>query len=65
MPKLKAARKLPSEILAIIETLKQGHPMDVLRTAVSALAAFERGQHPTIPSRRRATRASASPRRCR
>jgi citrate synthase len=39
--KLKAARKLPSEILAIIETLKAGHPMDVLRTAVSALAGFE------------------------
>jgi citrate synthase len=39
--KLKAARKLPAEILAIIETLKAGHPMDVLRTAVSALAGFE------------------------
>jgi citrate synthase len=39
--KLKAARKLPAEILAIIETLKAGHPMDVLRTAVSALAGFD------------------------
>jgi citrate synthase len=39
--KLKTARKLPSEILAIIGTLKHGHPMDVLRTAVSALAGFE------------------------
>jgi citrate synthase len=39
--KLKAARKLPSEVLAIIKTLKAGHPMDVLRTAVSALAAFD------------------------
>jgi citrate synthase len=39
--KLKTARKLPSEILAIIGTLKHGHPMDVLRTAVSALSGFE------------------------
>ena len=39
--KLKAARQLPKEILSIIETVKAGHPMDVLRTAVSALASFE------------------------
>jgi citrate synthase len=39
--KLKAARTLPAGILALIETLKAGHPMDVLRTAVSALAGFE------------------------
>ena len=38
--KLKAARRLPREILSIIETVKHGHPMDVLRTAVSALAAL-------------------------
>jgi citrate synthase len=38
---LKAARHLPREVLAIIETVKSGHPMDVLRTAVSALATFE------------------------
>lgn len=38
--KLKAARQLPPQILALIETLKHAHPMDVLRTAVSALAAF-------------------------
>ncbi|HRX37573.1 MAG TPA: citrate/2-methylcitrate synthase, partial [Aestuariivirga sp.] len=38
---LKAARKLPPQILSIIDTVKGGHPMDVLRTAVSALAAFE------------------------
>ncbi len=41
--KLTAARQLPSDILSIIEVLKQGHPMDVLRTAVSALAACEHG----------------------
>ena len=39
--KLRAARKLPREILSIIETVKHAHPMDVLRTAVSALAGFE------------------------
>jgi citrate synthase len=38
---LKAARKLPPQILSIIETVKHAHPMDVLRTCVSALAAFE------------------------
>ncbi|MFN4141533.1 citrate/2-methylcitrate synthase [Aestuariivirga sp.] len=38
---LKAARRLPPEIVAIIETVKRAHPMDVLRTAVSALAAFD------------------------
>jgi citrate synthase len=38
---LKAARTLPPQILAIIETVKAAHPMDVLRTAVSALPAFE------------------------
>jgi len=38
---LKAHRKLPEQILTLIDTLKQAHPMDVLRTAVSALAAFD------------------------
>lgn len=37
---LKAARQLPAEILSIIATLKHAHPMDVLRTAVSALGAL-------------------------
>ena len=39
--KLKAARVLPPEIHAIIRACKDGHPMDVLRTATSALAALE------------------------
>lgn len=39
--KLKAARRLPPEILSIIATLGRAHPMDVLRTAVSALAGFD------------------------
>lgn len=39
--RLKAARTLPDEIHTIIAATKHGHPMDVLRTAVSALAALE------------------------
>ena len=38
---LKAARHLPAEIITIITTLKAAHPMDVMRTCVSALAAFD------------------------
>jgi citrate synthase len=38
---LKAARTLPPPIYALIELVKSSHPMDVLRTAVSALAAFD------------------------
>ncbi|MDE4140150.1 MULTISPECIES: citrate/2-methylcitrate synthase [Rhodobacterales] len=38
---LKAARVLPDEIHAIIRACKDGHPLDVLRTCVSALAALE------------------------
>ena len=38
---LKAARELPGEVHGIIRACKDGHPMDVLRTAVSALAALE------------------------
>jgi citrate synthase len=38
---LKAARVLPAAIHQLIELVKDAHPMDVLRTAVSALAAFD------------------------
>jgi citrate synthase len=38
---LKDARHLPPPLLEIIGAIKTGHPMDVLRTAVSALAAFD------------------------
>jgi citrate synthase len=38
---LKAARVLPAPILDIIHALRAAHPMDVLRTAVSALSAFD------------------------
>ncbi len=39
--KLKAARTLPSEAYDIIRATQTGHPMDVLRTVVSSLAALE------------------------
>jgi citrate synthase len=38
---LKAARNLPAPVLDIIRATKHGHPMDVLRTVASALAAFD------------------------
>ena len=38
---LKAARVLPAPIYDVIRTIKHAHPMDVLRTAVSALSAFD------------------------
>jgi citrate synthase len=38
---LKAARTLPAEVLDVIRLVQRAHPMDVLRTAVSALAAFD------------------------
>ncbi|MXX91438.1 MAG: citrate (Si)-synthase [Boseongicola sp. SB0677_bin_26] len=40
---LKAARVLPDEIIDIVRATSDGHPMNVLRTAVSALAALESG----------------------
>ena len=38
--KLKDARELPASICDVIRATKDGHPMDVLRTATSALAAL-------------------------
>jgi citrate synthase len=38
---LKASRKLPMPVTDIIRAIKSAHPMDVLRTAVSALSAFD------------------------
>lgn len=38
---LKTARILPDRVLDVIAATRDGHPMDVLRTAVSALAALE------------------------
>jgi citrate synthase len=45
--RLTAARTLPGPILDIIRTLAHAHPMDVLRTAVSALAAYNPGSQDT------------------
>ena len=38
---LKSARQLPQPVFDITRAAQHGHPMDVLRTAVSALAALE------------------------
>lgn len=38
---LKMARQLPPDVLDIITAVKHAHPMDVLRTATSALSAFD------------------------
>ena len=38
---LQAARKLPDALYDIIRRAAHAHPMDVLRTGVSALAAFD------------------------
>jgi citrate synthase len=38
---LRAARVLPPAVLELVRIVKDAHPMDVLRTAVSALAAFD------------------------
>ena len=41
MRSLKAARRLPAPVLDIVRTVASAHPMDVLRTAVSALSTFD------------------------
>ena len=38
---LRADRSIPSNVVTIIDAVRESHPMDVLRTAVSALAAFD------------------------
>lgn len=38
---LKASRSIPEQVIQIIRLTRNAHPMDVLRTAVSALAAFD------------------------
>ncbi len=38
---LKSYRAVPEAVLGVIEACKHGHPMDVLRTAVSAMAAMD------------------------
>ncbi|MCY4454423.1 MAG: citrate synthase [Immundisolibacterales bacterium] len=55
---LKASRSLPGSVLDIIRRVKDAHPMDVLRTAVSALAAFdpETGDNSPDATRRKGVR---------
>ena len=38
---LKAARQLPEEVLQVVRITKDAHPMDVLRTAVSAMSSLD------------------------
>jgi citrate synthase len=38
---LKSARKLPDKVIEIIRNVQSSHPMDVLRTSISALSAFD------------------------
>ena len=38
---LKNSRHIPGEVIDIIKSLKNSHPMDVLRTSVSALSSFD------------------------
>jgi citrate synthase len=47
---LAKARRLPEEIVGLIDVIKHAHPMDVLRTAVSALAAFDPDTHDASPA---------------
>lgn len=38
---LRKSRNIPNEVIQLIRLVKNSHPMDVLRTAVSALSAFD------------------------
>ena len=38
---LKSSREIPDTVLNIIDSIKNSHPMDVLRTAVSSLSSFD------------------------
>jgi citrate synthase len=58
---LQSARVLPQAIFDLIRGIKTAHPMDVLRTAVSALAAFdpETGDNSPAATLRKALRLTA------
>jgi len=38
---LKANRRIPDEVIQVLDLVKNSHPMDALRTGISALAAFD------------------------
>ena len=56
--KLAEARQLPDAVARLIGDMRHGHPMDVLRTAASALAAFDpdRGNNDGAAMRRKGLR---------
>jgi len=39
---LKANRRIPDEVIQVLDLVKVSHPIDALRTGISALAAFDR-----------------------
>ncbi len=47
---LRAQRSLPPAIVQLLAALTVAHPMDALRTAVSALAAFDPDRHDASPA---------------
>ncbi len=42
---MKAGRAIPQPVLDVIERVKAAHPMDILRTAVSAIVALDENSH--------------------
>ena len=58
---LRECRQLPPAILETISTIKQAHPMDVLRTIISALSAYETNVSDVSPEEtlRKGTRLTA------
>ncbi len=46
---LKAARAIPQSVIEIIDLVKAAHPMDILRTAVSAVVALDESSHEAKP----------------
>ena len=42
---LKAGRAIPQPVIDVIERVKAAHPMDILRTAVSAIVALDENSH--------------------
>jgi citrate synthase len=42
---LKAGRAIPEQVVEIVERVKAAHPMDILRTAVSAVVALDENSH--------------------
>ena len=38
---LKDNRRIPDEVIQVLDLVKSSHPMDALRTGISALAAFD------------------------